>query len=193
MAHTKTEWRALLAEARRALEPAERVRHSAAIVERVCSVPELATSRSVLTYEPVGAEVDASALTELAGAMGKIVYAPLADGGEPRWVPRGNGRWASHAVSLPEPPVFALVPGVGFDLRGVRLGRGGGFYDRALATLRGSGPVLTVGLAFEVQVVERLPRESWDQPVDLLATERRVITPRRAAHARFHAEEARER
>ncbi len=67
----------------------------------------------------------------------------------------------------------ALVPGLAFDLQGNRLGRGGGHYDRALPRL---GPkALKIGLAFDFQVVERLPAEARDIPVHLVVTETRVI------------------
>lgn len=65
-----------------------------------------------------------------------------------------------------------VLPGVGFDLQGHRLGYGRGFYDRLLGDLK-QRPLL-VGLAFEQQVVERLPRDPHDVHVDLLVTERRV-------------------
>jgi len=72
----------------------------------------------------------------------------------------------------PECPAVAIIPGVGFDLAGRRLGRGGGHYDRALARY----PLLvSVGVASEVQVVDCLPEESWDRRMDLVVTERRII------------------
>jgi 5-formyltetrahydrofolate cyclo-ligase len=67
----------------------------------------------------------------------------------------------------------ALVPGLAFDLRGHRLGRGGGHYDRVLARL--SPDSITIGLAFELQLMKRLPVEVHDVPVDLIVTEIRVI------------------
>jgi 5-formyltetrahydrofolate cyclo-ligase len=73
-----------------------------------------------------------------------------------------------------------LVPGLGFDRTGARLGRGAGFYDRYL---RGIGPeTLVIGVCFEVQVVERVPTEAHDRSVDTLVTERgwtECGTPRR--------------
>ena len=80
-----------------------------------------------------------------------------------------------------------IIPGVAFDFRGFRLGRGLGYYDRALAGVKGPpAPVRPAGggrterpticaLAYELQVVERLPVESHDVPVDYIVTEKRVI------------------
>jgi 5-formyltetrahydrofolate cyclo-ligase len=61
------------------------------------------------------------------------------------------------------------VPGVAFSLAGQRLGRGGGYYDRLLA---GVGPqVITAGLAYSFQVLDRLPESSDDRRLDLIVTE----------------------
>ena len=71
----------------------------------------------------------------------------------------------------PEIANLIIVPGVAFDVEGGRLGMGGGYYDRFLAQV--SAPI--VGLAFEMQLVDRLPMSMHDQRVDVIATERRVI------------------
>lgn len=68
------------------------------------------------------------------------------------------------------PEDAALVPGLAFDRSGRRLGQGGGFYDRAFAE-RGSSPLL-VGVAFAVQLVDEVPADSRDRPVDAIVTER---------------------
>lgn len=65
-----------------------------------------------------------------------------------------------------------LVPGVAFDPRGGRLGRGGGYYDRLLAEL---GAVMTIGVAFGCQIERELPREPHDRKVRYVATENEVL------------------
>jgi 5-formyltetrahydrofolate cyclo-ligase len=187
MTHTKTEWRRILLQARQALRAPLRRAHSAAIIERVASLPEFAASRAVAVYLPVGAEVDPLALAALAASAGKVVYRPEGPSAAPAWVRNALPAAASPVSALPaarlptisEAPLLVVVPGVGFDICGTRLGRGQGFYDRALAQLRQCAPVFAVGVAFEVQVVARLPQDPWDQPVDLVATERRVVVPER--------------
>jgi len=64
-----------------------------------------------------------------------------------------------------------IVPGVGFDLKGNRLGHGKGYYDRLLEKTKAK----TVGLAFEFQIVENIPTDSNDVPVDIIVTEERII------------------
>jgi 5-formyltetrahydrofolate cyclo-ligase len=69
-----------------------------------------------------------------------------------------------------------IVPALVFDLRGHRLGYGGGYYDRLLRELASTKPSLPfVGLAYELQVVDKLPKTSRDVPVNILVTEKRVL------------------
>jgi 5-formyltetrahydrofolate cyclo-ligase len=68
------------------------------------------------------------------------------------------------AEVAPEEIDWALVPGLAFDDRGFRLGRGAGYYDRLLPTLRPDAP--RWALAYDCQWIEALPNESHDQPLD---------------------------
>jgi 5-formyltetrahydrofolate cyclo-ligase len=73
-------------------------------------------------------------------------------------------------------PRVVIVPLVAFDARGYRLGYGGGFYDRTLEGLRARGPVVAVGFAFAAQELAEVPIEATDQPLDVIVTERGVVT-----------------
>lgn len=64
-----------------------------------------------------------------------------------------------------------LVPGLAFDSRLFRLGYGGGFYDRYLC----GGDLISCGAAFEDQIIDRVPRESFDYPLDYIVTERQML------------------
>jgi len=199
MTDTKTEWRRLLLRARHALGGSLRQAHSTLVVERVASLPHFAASRAVAVYVPLGAEVDPSALEALAASEGKAVYLPGGDGGAAEWVRHVSPLTAGQAgksstvrvTAIPEAPLLLVVPGVGFDHYGTRLGRGRGFYDQAIAQLRKQPTLFAVGVAFEVQVVARLPKDPWDQAVDLVATERRLVIPERHSGSR-RSEEVRE-
>jgi len=73
----------------------------------------------------------------------------------------------------PEDIALVIVPGVAFDPTGNRIGMGKGHYDRYLATI--PADAVRVALALEAQIVEAVPTESWDQPVDWVFTESRAF------------------
>lgn len=72
-------------------------------------------------------------------------------------------------------PDVLIVPLAGFDRRGNRIGYGGGYYDRTLQLLRETGDVTAIGLAFAVQELPDIPAGPFDQPLDLIVTDRDVI------------------
>ena len=65
-----------------------------------------------------------------------------------------------------------IVPGVGFDERGNRIGHGKGYYDNLL---RNSKQATSIGLSFECQILENIPTGKYDIPVDIIVTEKRII------------------
>lgn len=71
-------------------------------------------------------------------------------------------------------PTVVIVPLVGFDNKGYRLGYGGGFYDRTLEGLRANGPVVAIGFAFAAQEMAEVPIEDTDQRLDMIVTEQGV-------------------
>ena len=199
MAHTKEEWRQRLSDARRALDAPLRAAHSRAIAARIAARPEFTESAALLVYSTIGAEVDTTPLVSDGRSASKVIYRPSGELDAPRWLRDRSPDDSDEeifSVAIPrETRVVALVPGMGFDLDGVRLGRGGGFYDRALAALRNATVVFVIGVAFEAQVEEYLPRDAWDQRVDLIVTERRSIVPRTPLsrpRASYQVEEVRE-
>ncbi len=74
-------------------------------------------------------------------------------------------------------PQVLIVPLVAFTPQAMRLGYGGGFYDRTLEGLRAQGPVTAIGYAYSAQLAETLPLEDTDQPLDMVVTEQGVMTP----------------
>jgi 5-formyltetrahydrofolate cyclo-ligase len=65
-----------------------------------------------------------------------------------------------------------IVPGVGFDEKGNRIGHGKGYYDKLL---RNSKKAKSIGLTFECQILEKIPTGKYDIPVDVIVTEERII------------------
>lgn len=90
---------------------------------------------------------------------------------------------APHGTSEPAPeapeatPLIMLVPGLAFDAEGFRLGYGLGYYDRTIQALRDAGGLLAIGIAYAAQLIEAVPREDHDQPLDLIVTENGIFVP----------------
>ncbi|MCK4589147.1 MAG: 5-formyltetrahydrofolate cyclo-ligase [Nanoarchaeota archaeon] len=66
-----------------------------------------------------------------------------------------------------------IIPGVAFDKRGNRLGRGNGYYDKFLKNIQS----LKIGLAFEEQIIGQVPVEKHDVPLNLIITDKQIIKP----------------
>lgn len=75
---------------------------------------------------------------------------------------------------LPGDIDMIIVPGVAFDAKGYRIGYGGGYYDRFLKNVRKD--CMKAGIAYEFQVVDELPKEDHDIPLDMIITQERIIT-----------------
>ncbi len=129
-----------------------------------------------------GTEIDPGLLLKRLADEGWVTALPVVTGdGAPltmrAWRPGEAlqaGRWN---IPVPGPeagevePDVLLVPLLAFDSAGYRLGYGGGFYDRTLQRLRGLKPVVTVGIAFAGQEVDKVPRGPYDQPLEWILTE----------------------
>ena len=81
---------------------------------------------------------------------------------------------------------IAIIPGAGFDTEGNRLGYGAGYYDKLMSGITKKGPgvrvqgsPILIALAFEEQIVPRIPREKHDIKMDKIITEKRTINCRR--------------
>jgi 5-formyltetrahydrofolate cyclo-ligase len=146
--------------------------------------PHLLTARAVAGYHPMKDEI--SPYPVLDGlAAGQVPALPWFADRDARMIFRqapaaGPGPW--NVLQPPgDAPVVApdlvLVPFVLADRHGTRIGHGKGHYDRALAHLREGGTVFTIGIGWEVQVVdEPIPPDPWDMPLDAIATPREWIS-----------------
>ncbi len=149
----------------------------------IMQLPEWASVRCLASYLPVTHEFDPCAIDSAARSRGmSVVYPRIIGPGllEFRhWAPgealesvQYGLRQPSEGAGqcLPADIDMVLVPLVGWDMQGGRLGYGGGYYDRVLPTLQ----AVTIGLGFECQKVAVLPRESHDRSLALLASEKKL-------------------
>ncbi|MFI9831667.1 5-formyltetrahydrofolate cyclo-ligase [Streptomyces sp. NPDC051913] len=185
---------------------ADDVRESAAaLAERALGLPELVRARTVAAYVSVGGEPGTLALLDALRARGVRVLLPallpdndldwgaytgegslgrVQHGGKMALFEPAGERLGPDAVTAAD---VVLLPGLAVDSRGMRLGRGGGSYDRVLARLERAGahPALVV-LLYDCEVVERVPEEAHDRPVDAVVTPSGVRRFRDGARATDH-------
>lgn len=149
-------------------------------------LPHLIGARIVAAYHPLKDEINPYPILERLGAGQRAVLPWFLDrdarmmfreapAGEPS--PWGVLQPAASAEALA--PDLVLVPLVAADRRGARIGHGKGHYDRALAHLREGGTIVTIGLAWEPQILdEAIPADPWDMPLDAIATPKEWISCR---------------
>ncbi len=169
----KAELRRRLQAWRRTATPADVRRWSQSLCDRLLTALPLRKSGLVLSYRALAREPQTAELDRALRATGALLALPLVVGRglQPRRFDLA-GRDLDVAAFAPLDALAVdavLVPGLGFDLAGGRLGRGGGHYDRLLAELRPD--CVRIGLCFQGQLVARVPTDPWDQSVDWIATE----------------------
>jgi len=167
---------------RAALTDEDRAAAGRALRDTLLGLPEIEMAASVAAYVAIGSEPPTSGLLFALWKRGTYVLLP-------RLLPGGDLDWASYEgpdslrpgprglLEPTEPPRgpgaiagtdVVLVPALAVDRRGVRLGRGGGSYDRVLARV---GPaILTVGLLYDGELLDELPSEPHDQRVTAAVT-----------------------
>ncbi|SHE71419.1 5-formyltetrahydrofolate cyclo-ligase [Modicisalibacter ilicicola DSM 19980] len=184
---------------RRSLTAREQRQAALALCRRLRCLPEVQRARRVALYLPNDHEIDPTPLLGWLHRRGAKAYLPVLH-------PLSHNRlWFVHyhagtpmltnRFGISEPhtrhgahrarrlPAWALdlvlLPLVGFDDEGNRMGMGGGFYDRSFAFIRHRHPrPRLVGVAHHCQQVEHLPVAPWDVPLDAIVSDRHVIRPR---------------
>ncbi|GHU25049.1 hypothetical protein FACS1894172_18220 [Spirochaetia bacterium] len=159
--------------------PPETFHHEGlALIESLTGLPAWNQYQTVLLFFSMDLEIDTGPLFESALSLGKNVFMPKISGSTMEFY-RCTGEWKIGTYGIREPypaaepltpadfPALIFVPGLAFDLRGRRLGRGKGFYDRFLAGLD-SVPFCTAGVCLHCQVLPSVPSDPWDYSVDLL-------------------------
>lgn len=183
MHNEKAELRTRLLGERRALSP--QAREAAALALAGHALELAGPGQSVAAYVSVGAEPGTRPLLDalLAGGVRVLLPVLLADNDLDWATYTGPGRLAPATRGLLEPTgarlgpqavceaSVVLLPGLAVDRRGLRLGRGGGSYDRVLArlALAGARPLLAT-LLYEHELLEQVPAEPHDRPVDAAVT-----------------------
>ncbi len=181
MSANKREMREVLRARRRQLAAAEVLGAGAAVWARLQTLPCYSDALALIAYIPSENEVPTEYAVADCDHAHRALYLPKS--GQARFV-----RWCAGEPLIPGPggvleplsgpplgpdvSAVALIPVVGWSEAGVRLGRGGGFYDRAFAD---RADIVRIGLAYEFQCCPELLSDPWDVSLDYVITERRVV------------------
>jgi 5-formyltetrahydrofolate cyclo-ligase len=176
----KSQLRSTLRQRRQSLSPSAQRDAAQALLKSISDLPTWTQAKRIALYMAADGEIDTRPLEQFARGLGKLLFLPAIDDDNClRFVNWQTGdTLANNRYNIPEPPAAAMhcppaaldiifLPLVGWDLRGHRLGMGGGFYDR---TLSGVTAPLRVGLAHEIQRVDAVPQDNWDVVLDYIAT-----------------------
>ena len=171
----------------------EQSRHAIGLASQVCRLQPFLNSNRIACYLANDGEIDPELIIHTAWKHRKKVYLPVLSPFQSKlyFAPYVYGMdMVINRFGIPEPacsPVnwlrawqldLMMLPLVAFDDSGNRLGMGGGFYDRSLAYRQSRTHSLKpklVGLAHELRREPQLASNSWDIPLDMIATEERVI------------------
>ncbi len=180
----RTAMRARLA----ALTDEQRVSGSAAACAKLIECEAFQRASTVMLYMPMRSEIDVISVALEAFRLGMTVCVPRVETGrksmhaietstfddESMGADELGVRTPTTGAQIPHESIeLVVVPGVAFDARGFRLGRGGGYYDRYLARL--SRHTATIGLCFDFQFVDTIPTEQTDIAVHSIVSDRRRI------------------
>ncbi len=189
--HQRAELRQRMRTRRQQLSPRQRMLAAQGLRHTFEHWPAFAQCRNVAGYWACDGEVPLNLLVATLETNGQQYWLPQIAAGQQlkfaRW--RSGEAVVANRYGIPEPAADAeiiaaneldliLLPLLAFDARGNRLGTGGGYYDRSLAFLnadkRPPKPLL-VGVAHAFQQVDRLVAQTWDVPLDLVATDHQLI------------------
>lgn len=169
----KPQWRRLLRLRRQALQPPQRLSAARRAARQAITLLRARRARHVALYLATASELSTAPLLRALLRQGTQVYVPRLVRGNMVFVPitphtplRRNAHGIAEPVSTRQRPWrrldAILLPLLGFDDQGTRLGAGGGYYDRALARPPPFRRPLRVGYAYTVQHTPALPHDPWD-------------------------------
>ena len=164
---------------------AEQKQKSRLITASLCSLLEYKSAKTILSYVSMDEEVSTKELIKYSLSIGKTVVVPAVDNKTETLTfheLKSTSELAPGYKGILEPKspkcVFphqkidlAILPGLAFDEKGGRLGRGKGMFDKCIGELA----CQKIALSFDFQVVASVPVSSRDLPVDIVITEKRVI------------------
>ncbi|MCA9379842.1 5-formyltetrahydrofolate cyclo-ligase [Candidatus Dojkabacteria bacterium] len=154
------------------------------IVKKLLSIEEVTSAKTILVYYPTKSEVDISETFKILEEQGKTIFLPkvedykIANFSQKTYLSAGkNGilEPKGRVTINPRNIDVAIIPGIGFDSAGNRIGHGGGWYDRIIEEINFK---YIIGVCFDSQILPIAPNEPHDKSVHLIITEKQIINTR---------------
>ena len=172
----KNQVRELLAQKRRLLTKDKVQELSAEVLAQLEQLPAFQSAKTVLIYYPTHNEVDVLPLIKRYKKEKTFLFPVVHRRAMTACPYEGNAKMHRGKYNIPEPTTapftgkidLILLPGVGFDLYGNRLGRGGGYYDRYLSKLKRE--TILVGVGYDFQLIEEVPADRRDKRLHYIVT-----------------------
>lgn len=161
-------------------------RKSREACEKLCQTPEFNRAKTIMMFLSLPREIDTTCALSCAFQQGKTVLVPTVSWHKKTLMAitlssldcemtedHYGLRNPTNAIAVdPSQIDLVVVPGLGFDNQGYRLGRGGGYYDKFLAQRDFKG--MTCGIALEEQVLDQIPIADHDIAIDMLVTDKKT-------------------
>jgi 5-formyltetrahydrofolate cyclo-ligase len=185
IAHKKDNMRRIMLQKRNSLAYDAINTKSVEIQQRFTNSYEFNHVKILASYFPTGSEVRTEKIISAALKSNRLVALPRTEGEDIKFYQIFlSTNLIAGRFGIKEPPISSnsfvsddidllLVPGILFDTRGYRIGYGYGYYDKFIAKKKKS--TLSVGLAYECQMCEEIPRSNYDQKINILVTEKRML------------------
>lgn len=188
---TKEQLRTKLQRDIRSISSSDREQKSRKACKNVIQTPEFQQAGTVMVYLALPDEIDTHEIILAGWQQNKLVCAPKISWRQRHMIPVristletgfstevANLRNPTEGTPVPFGEIdFIVIPGLGFDKNGSRLGRGASYYDRFLSNHEIKG--VRCGLGFEKQLIDYVPVKHYDEPMDLVITDRQVIRCKR--------------
>ncbi|MGE0243188.1 MAG: 5-formyltetrahydrofolate cyclo-ligase [Nitrososphaeraceae archaeon] len=184
---TKSEIRRKILSKRNSIYKNTIIKNSKFISNKIIAIDEYQSSKSLGIYYPIGSEVQTFDLIRHSLNNDKIVCLPkIIDSTTIEFfkiiensfekISFRKGKYGILEPSISKDSIdkidMLIIPGIAFDLNGNRIGYGKGYYDRFLSSKKAKH---IIGLAYEIQLLNNIPNNDLDVPVDIIVTERRII------------------
>ena len=166
-------------------------KNSSIITNKLLQMDCIKKAKTIMLYLDFNNEVKTDDLINKLISLKKIVASPITLKEEKKLIPtqitdlKNGVKIGAYNIREPKPDLsriidisdldVVIVPGVAYDNNCYRLGYGGGFYDRFLENLKPDSK--TIGIAFDLQIFDEVPKEPHDAQLDFIITESKIITP----------------